>query len=156
MLGTPKLHYINRLGIKCWKWNVIIYINNCFRVNHVIIICQWCTPLYPTWLQTHIFQRAICSNYRYRIVLQEEVNFITETDLWECWQKISHFRSSSRLNSLQFPPWIQILGAKRIHSVRISATMYSHRQSPTPSDSVLENALPLARHLLPKPTASAK
>ena len=40
MLGTPKLHYINRLRINCWKWNVIIYIHNCFRLNYVIIFCQ--------------------------------------------------------------------------------------------------------------------
>ena len=40
LFGTPKLHYINRLGINCWNWNVIIYIHNCFRVKYVIIFCQ--------------------------------------------------------------------------------------------------------------------
>ena len=39
VLGTPQLHYINRLGINFWKWNVIIYIHNCFRINYVIIFC---------------------------------------------------------------------------------------------------------------------
>ena len=36
--------------------------------------------------------RAINSNYRYRIVLLEDLVSITETDLWEYQQKISHWR----------------------------------------------------------------
>ena len=40
VLGTPKLHYINCLGINYWKWNVIIYIHNRFGINYVIIFCQ--------------------------------------------------------------------------------------------------------------------
>ena len=40
VLGTPKLHYIYRLGINYWKWNVIIYIHDCFRINYVRIFCQ--------------------------------------------------------------------------------------------------------------------
>ena len=32
------------------------------------------------------------SNYRYRILLREELISITETDVWECQQKISHYR----------------------------------------------------------------
>ena len=40
VLGTPKLHFINRLGIYYWKWNVIIYIQNCFRINDVIIFAH--------------------------------------------------------------------------------------------------------------------
>ena len=42
---NAKLHYINRLGIHCWKWNVIIYIHNCFWVNYVIIFCQMVSAL---------------------------------------------------------------------------------------------------------------
>ena len=34
----------------------------------------------------------VISNYRYRIVLPEELMSITETDLWEFQQKISHYR----------------------------------------------------------------
>ena len=29
-----------------WKWNVIIYIHNCFRINYVIIICQMVVSLW--------------------------------------------------------------------------------------------------------------
>ena len=36
VLGTPKLHYINRLGINDRIWNVIIYI----RINYVISFCR--------------------------------------------------------------------------------------------------------------------
>ena len=36
--------------------------------------------------------RAINSNYRCRIALPEELISITETDLWEFQQKISHYR----------------------------------------------------------------
>ena len=38
------------------------------------------------------FLRTIYCNYRYRIVLPEELISITETDLWECLQKISRYR----------------------------------------------------------------
>ena len=48
--------------------------------------------------QTFIL-RAINSNDRYRIVQPDNLMSITETDLWECWQKISYYRC--RL-SLQF------------------------------------------------------
>ena len=41
--------------------------------------------------QTFIL-RAINSNYRYRVVLPEEIISSTETDPWECWQKIPHYR----------------------------------------------------------------
>ena len=52
---------------------------------------------------TDIFLRAINSNYRYRIVLPEGVLSIAETDLWECWQKISHADTEFPLNSILFP-----------------------------------------------------
>ena len=38
------------------------------------------------------FLGTINCNYRYRVVLPEELISITETDLWERWQKISHYR----------------------------------------------------------------
>ena len=38
------------------------------------------------------FSLKLMSNYRYRIVLPEELISITETDLWECQQKISHYK----------------------------------------------------------------
>ena len=34
----------------------------------------------------------LISNYRYRIVLPEELISITETDLWKSPQKVSHYR----------------------------------------------------------------
>ena len=34
----------------------------------------------------------LISNYRYRILVPEELIFITETELWEFKQKISHYR----------------------------------------------------------------
>ena len=34
----------------------------------------------------------LISKYRYRIVLPEELISITETDLWECQQKISRYK----------------------------------------------------------------
>ena len=47
--------------------------------------------LQPHLIQTYIL-RAIKSNDRCRIVLPEELDTIAETDLWECWQKISRYR----------------------------------------------------------------
>ena len=56
----------------------------------VCLSCEQCRqiPLYPNVLQTD-FQKI---NYRYRIVLPEELVSITETDLWECQHKISHYK----------------------------------------------------------------
>ena len=34
------LHQSFGPGINYWKWNVIIYIHTCFRINYVIIFCQ--------------------------------------------------------------------------------------------------------------------
>ena len=60
----------------------------------------------------------VISNYRYRIVLPEEVISIAETDLWECQQKISHCRHRFSLEPKQFPSQIQIMGLKRMNSVK--------------------------------------
>ena len=40
----------------------------------------------------HFFWEELISNYRYRIVLPEELISVTETDLWEFQQKIAHCR----------------------------------------------------------------
>ena len=47
----------------------------------------------------HPFWGKWISNYRYRIVLPEELISMTETDLWECQQKISHYRYRFSLES---------------------------------------------------------
>ena len=39
-----------------------------------------------------LFWEELISDYRYRIALPEELISITETDLWEFQQKISHYR----------------------------------------------------------------
>ena len=39
----------------------------------------------------YFFWKKLTSTYRYRIVMPEELVSITETDLWECQQKISHY-----------------------------------------------------------------
>ena len=67
------------------------------------------------------FCEKLISNYRYKFVLPEELIAITETDLWEYQQKISHYRNRFSLE-FQFPLQIQISGSKRIDSVIISAT----------------------------------
>ena len=60
--------------------------------------------------QTFIL-RASNSNYRYRIVLPEEDSFITETDLWECWQRSSHCRCKFSLEVKIIPLQMQTLGS---------------------------------------------
>ena len=40
----------------------------------------------------HFCWGKFISNYRYRIVLPEELISITETDLWKSPQKVSHYR----------------------------------------------------------------
>ena len=37
-------------------------------------------------------QTGISYNYRYRILLPEEFISIAQSDLWECWQKISQIQ----------------------------------------------------------------
>ena len=72
---------------------------------------------------------CLCSgNYRYRIEQPEELIAITETDLCEFQQKISHYRYRF---SLEFQ-WLQIQmsGSKRINSVIISATTVSRQIYP--------------------------
>ena len=61
------------------------------------------------------------SNYRYRIVLPEELIAVTETDLWECLQNISHYR-------YRFSPKFQLISItdtdfrpKQMNSVMIAA-----------------------------------
>ena len=49
VLGTPKLHYINHLGLNYWKWNVIIYIHDCFQINYVITFCQMVRSSLKRW-----------------------------------------------------------------------------------------------------------
>ena len=66
--------------------------------------CRCCQPLVQSWqpcvgtyrsIQNHYRQRsvprAINSKCRYRSALPEGSNFITETDVWECWQHMSHY-----------------------------------------------------------------
>ena len=57
-----------------------------------------------------------------KYTLQEELISITETDLWEFQQKISHCRCRFSLGFQLFPLPIQISGSKHINSVMISAT----------------------------------
>ena len=52
--------------------------------------------------------------YRCRIVMPEELLSITETDLWECQQKISHCRYRFSLESQLIPLHIQTSGSKRL------------------------------------------
>ena len=58
------------------------------------------------------------SNYRYRITLPEESISITETDLWECLQKISHYRYRFSLgfqlvSTTNFRGWRRVWGELR-------------------------------------------
>ena len=80
----------------------------------------WYRGIQKDYRQT-LFPRAIASNYRYRVVLPEELLFFTETDLWECWQKISHCRYiESPLNSNYFPLQIQTFRALSEYYLRVA------------------------------------
>ena len=68
------------------------------------------------------FLRAINSNYRYRIVLPEQLFSITETDLRKFQQKSLITDTDSPLNSIKFSLQIQTSASKRINSVIMSAT----------------------------------
>ena len=46
--NTITLHKLFEINL--WKWNVIIDIHNCFRINYVIIICQMVVTLLDTTL----------------------------------------------------------------------------------------------------------
>ena len=67
--------------------------------------------------------RAVISKCRYRIksvTRRIKLIMITETDLWECWQRISHYRYRF---SIEFPLQILSLGSKQINSVIMLATL---------------------------------
>ena len=54
-----------------------------FRVNGTVV-SKLITDRHFSWV-------ILISNYRYRIMLPEEFNPITETDLWKSPQKVSHY-----------------------------------------------------------------
>ena len=52
---------------------------------------------------TYIWQQGFLFSCSYRIVLPEELISITETDLWECWQKPLIADTDSPFNSIADP-----------------------------------------------------
>ena len=77
----------------------------------------------------HFFLGGINSNCRYRIALPEELISITKTDLWECQQKISHYRCRFSLDIQLISITDTELGLKQINSVTTSATTVSTKQT---------------------------
>ena len=62
-------------------------------VTKKLFVCQMFMCLFwPLDITDPSFWGELSSNYRYRIVLPEEVVCISETDLWEFQQKVSHYR----------------------------------------------------------------
>ena len=89
-------------------------------------------PQHPSRLATvvsklitdrHFSWEELIANYRYRIALPEELISSTETDLWECQQKISlyRYRFSLEFQYYKFPLQIQTSGSRRMSSVIILA-----------------------------------
>ena len=73
-----------------------------FTTLHVRLLWEDSTIVSKLITDRHFCLKGTNSNYRYRIVLPEEANATTETDLWKCWQKTLLADTDSPFNSTYF------------------------------------------------------